>query len=73
MSSKAEQLRAKYDELVSENKLLQQENSSLKDTMSKELRSLVNVKKELTEATDSQLNINSTLTQTTLKMKNRIK
>lgn len=41
--------------------------------MSKELRSLVNVKKELTEATDSQLNINSTLTQTTLKMKNRIK
>lgn len=73
MSSKAEQLRAKYDELVSENKVLQQENSSLKDTMSQELRSLVKVKKELTEATDSQLNINSTLTQTTLKMKNRIK
>lgn len=40
--------------------------------MGKELKSLINVKKELSEATDNQMNMNSVLTQTAMKLKAKI-
>lgn len=68
-----EEVRRKCDEVIAENVELERENGNLKQYMSKQLKNLIGVKKELTQATDSQLNMNSTLTQTTLKLKNRIK